>query len=44
MTTKITFLYGNSTDHDAFEAAYADRHLELARAIPGVRHIEQAKV
>ena len=34
MTTKITFLYGNPTDDDAFEAAYADQHLELARTIP----------
>ena len=44
MTTKITFLYGNPTDPDAFEAAYAEQHIELARAIPGVRRIEQAKV
>lgn len=44
MTTKITLLYGNPTDPDAFEAAYAERHLQLARAVPGVRRIHQAKV
>ena len=44
MTTKLTLLYGNPVDQDAFEAAYAEQHLELASAIPGVRRIEQAKV
>lgn len=44
MTTKITFLFGNPTDADTFEAAYAEHHLDLARAIPGVRRIEQSKV
>jgi uncharacterized protein (TIGR02118 family) len=44
MTTKITFLYGNPTDPDAFEVAYAEQHLQLARAVPLVRRIEQAKV
>ena len=44
MTTKITLLYGNPADPDAFETAYAEQQLQLAQAIPGVRRIEQAKV
>jgi uncharacterized protein (TIGR02118 family) len=41
--TKITFVYSNPTDPEAFEAAYAD-HLALARKLPGLLRLEAAKV
>lgn len=44
MTTKITFVYANPTDVAAFEAEFADGHLDLARALPGVERIESSKV
>lgn len=43
METKITFIYDNPVDPEAFEAGYPDQ-LALARKIPGVRRIETAKV
>jgi uncharacterized protein (TIGR02118 family) len=41
--TKITFVYSNPTDPEAFEAAYADQ-LALARKLPGLVRLEAAKV
>ena len=45
MTTKITIIYNNPTDVDAFEQAFTDtKQLELARALPGLERLESAKV
>jgi uncharacterized protein (TIGR02118 family) len=44
MPTKITVIYDNPTDPDAFEAGYADGQVELAKALPGLQRIETAKV
>jgi uncharacterized protein (TIGR02118 family) len=44
MPTKITVIYDNPTDPDAFEAGYADGQMELAKALPGLQRIETAKV
>lgn len=44
MPTKITFIYDNPADPTAFEAAYADGHVDLARRLPGVRRMEESKV
>ncbi|WP_223199164.1 EthD family reductase [Solihabitans fulvus] len=41
--TKITFVYSNPTDPDAFEAAYPDQ-LALARKLPGLTRLQTAKV
>ncbi|WP_194908615.1 EthD family reductase [Catenulispora rubra] len=41
--TKISFIYSNPADPDAFEAAYADQ-LALARKLPGLTRLEAAKV
>ena len=41
--TKITFVYSNPADPEAFEAAYADQ-LALARKLPGLVRLEAAKV
>ena len=43
MTTKISFIYDNPTDPEAFEAAYPEQ-LALARRLPGVQRLESAKV
>jgi uncharacterized protein (TIGR02118 family) len=43
MTTRITVIFDNPVDADAFEARYP-AHLELARALPSVTRIETAKV
>ena len=43
MTTKISFIYDNPTDPDAFDAGFPAL-LEQARAIPGVTKIESGKV
>ncbi len=43
MTTKITVIYDNPQDPEAFEAGYPDQ-LALARKLPGVRRIETSKV
>ena len=42
--TKITVIYDNPTDPDAFEAAYESEQLEAARRIPGHIRFETAKV
>lgn len=43
MPTKITVIYDNPTDPAAFEAAYADGLLELAKKLPGLEKIEASK-
>ncbi len=43
MPTKITVIYDNPTDPDAFEAGYPDQ-VALAKRIPGVQKIETSKV
>ena len=44
MPTKITVIYDNPTDPDAFEAAYAQGQMELAAALPGLQSMETSKV
>jgi uncharacterized protein (TIGR02118 family) len=44
MPTKITVIYDNPADPDAFEAGYAQGQVELARRLPGVQRVETAKV
>jgi uncharacterized protein (TIGR02118 family) len=41
--TKITVIYDNPADPDAFEAEYPDQ-MKLAQRVPGVRRFETAKV
>src|SRR5580692_4481747 len=41
--TKISFVYSNPTDPDAFEAAYAEQ-LELARKLPGLIRLQASRV
>jgi uncharacterized protein (TIGR02118 family) len=43
MPTKITAIYQNPQDPDAFEAGHREQ-LALAKKIPGVKRIESAKV
>jgi uncharacterized protein (TIGR02118 family) len=43
MPTKITFIFDNPTDPEAFEAGYAD-NLALAKALPGITKVETSKV
>jgi len=43
MTTKITIIFDNPVDPEAFEAAYPDL-LDRAREVPGVVHREASKV
>lgn len=42
--TKITVIYDNPTDPEAFERAYEAEQLEAARRIPGYSHLEASKV
>ena len=42
--TKITVIYDNPTDPDAFESAYVSEQLEAARRIPGHIRVEASKV
>jgi uncharacterized protein (TIGR02118 family) len=42
--TKITVIYDNPTDPDAFEAAYEAEQLAAARSIPGHIRFETSKV
>ena len=42
--TKITVIYDNPVDPDAFEAAYESEQLEAARRIPGLIRLETSKV
>ncbi|MVU76506.1 EthD family reductase [Nocardia sp. ET3-3] len=41
--TKITFVYSDPADPDAFEAAYTDQ-LTLARKLPGLTRLQASKV
>ena len=43
MPTKVTVIYENPQDPDAFEAGYHEQ-LALAKQIPGVQRVEGAKV
>ncbi|HLY13057.1 MAG TPA: EthD family reductase [Candidatus Limnocylindrales bacterium] len=43
MPTKITVIYENPQDADAFEAGYPEQRA-LALQIPGVQRVESAKV
>lgn len=43
MPTKITFIYDNPTDPEAFESGYAE-NLALAKALPGITKVETSKV
>jgi uncharacterized protein (TIGR02118 family) len=42
--TKITIIYDNPSDPEAFESAYGTDQLEAARAIPGYLRLEASKV
>ena len=42
--TKITVIYDNTTDPEAFETAYEVEQLEAARKIPGHIRFEASKV
>jgi uncharacterized protein (TIGR02118 family) len=44
MPTKITVIYDNPTDPDAFEKGYAESQVDLVKALPGVTRVETAKV
>jgi uncharacterized protein (TIGR02118 family) len=41
--TKISFVYSNPTDPDAFESAYPEQ-LALARDLPGLTRLQTSKV
>jgi uncharacterized protein (TIGR02118 family) len=43
MSTKITVIYDNPVDRDAFEAGYPNQ-LALARKVPGIQRMETSKV
>ncbi len=43
MDTKITVIYDNPQDPEAFEAGYPS-HLALAKKIPGIKKMETSKV
>ena len=42
--TKLTVIYDNPTDPEAFETAYVVEQLEAARKIPGYLRLEASKV
>ena len=44
MPTRITVIFYNPTDPEAFEAGYAEGHVGLARQLPGLQRLESAKV
>jgi uncharacterized protein (TIGR02118 family) len=43
MPTKISFVYSNPADPDAFETAYPDQ-IALARKLPGLTRLQTSKV
>jgi uncharacterized protein (TIGR02118 family) len=43
MPTKISVIYDNPTDPEAFEAGYVEQ-IPLAKALPGLQRMETAKV
>lgn len=44
MTVKLTVIYDNPTDVDAFEQHYQDVHVPLVSKVAGVQKAETAKV
>jgi len=44
MPTKITVIYDNPSDPEAFERGYGDEQVALAKALPGLVRIETSKV
>lgn len=44
MAVKLTVVYDNPKDPDAFEKHYHSVHLALAQKIPNVKRVELAKV
>lgn len=44
MSVKLSVVYDNPADPEAFEKHYTAVHLPLAGKIPGVRRVELAKV
>jgi uncharacterized protein (TIGR02118 family) len=44
MSVKLTVVYDNPTDPEAFEQHYGSVHLPLAQKIPNVKRAELAKV
>ena len=44
MTVKLTVVYDNPEDADAFEKSYGSTHAALAAKLPGVQRVETAKV
>lgn len=44
MTVKLTVIYDNPTDPDAFEKHYTETHVPLAGKVPNVQKLETAKV
>lgn len=44
MSVKLTVVYDNPKDPDAFEKHYKDVHVPIASKIPDVRRVELAKV
>lgn len=44
MTVKLTIVYGTPEDSAAFDQHYADVHMPLVEAWPGVQKVELAKV
>jgi uncharacterized protein (TIGR02118 family) len=44
MTVKLTVIYDNPTDPEAFEKHYAEVHVPLVPAVPDVQKVETAKV
>jgi uncharacterized protein (TIGR02118 family) len=44
MPTKITAIYDNPTDPEAFERGWADGIVEKAQRLPGLQRIEVSKV
>ena len=44
MTVKLTVIYDNPTDPDAFEEHYASEHAGLGARVPDVLRVETAKV
>lgn len=44
MTVKLTVVYDNPKDADAFEEHYAGPHAALAGKLPDVQRVETAKV
>ncbi len=44
MPTKITVIYDNPTDSEAFETGYAEGQAALAKQLPGLERFETSKV